>query len=182
MSDQIDTQYISRTARAAGEEVAAEMQDIHGPLWEARENLAKLVVSLSSAILVGTITFSGGLIGSSTASATCPGLVIISWSLLFVALCAGVVSVWFSTNLKSFRVRLTNAEPDFVENAGKLDPSLTAEQLKKEIVQLVLKYANSATKPIGRAETGSRHSLTVSLVSFGLGVGVFLWFGALQVT
>jgi hypothetical protein len=181
MSDEIDTDYVSTTARAAAMEVASEMQEVHGPLWEARENLAKLAVSLSSAILVGTITFSGGLVGSTAPSATCPILVITSWSLLFVSLVAGVISLWFSTTFKSFRVRLTNAEPALIESAGKLDPSLPPEKLQQELVKLVVNYANAGSKPVGRADTGARVSLVTSLISFGLGVGVFLWFGALQV-
>jgi len=182
MTDQIDPDYVSKTARAAAEEVSAEMQEVHGPLWEARENLAKLAVSLSSAILVGTITFSGGLVGSAAPSATCPILVIVSWSLLFVSLVAGVVSLWFSTTFKSFRVRLTNAEPELVASAEKLDSTLPPEELQQELIKLVVKYANAGSKPVGRADTGARVTLIASLLSFGLGVGVFLWFGALQVT
>jgi hypothetical protein len=182
MSNQIDTEYVSATAKAAAEKVSAEIQEIYGPLWEAREDLAKLVVSLSSAILVGTITFSGGLIGVDAPTATCPFLVIYSWCLLFLALSAGVVSLWFSANLKSFRLRLTNAEPQLIESAGKLDPSLPLDELQKELIKLVVKYANSGSKPIGRSDSGSGTFLKISLVSFGLGLGVFLWFGALQVT
>ena len=89
MPDQIDTQYIAETARAATEGVSAEVQEVHGPLWDARESLAKLVVSLSSASL----------------TTNCPILVVISWFLLFLALISSVISLWFSTNLKSFRVR-----------------------------------------------------------------------------
>lgn len=182
MPDQINTEYVAETARKAAEEVSSEMQEVHGPLWEARENLAKLVVSLSSAILVGTITFSGALIGSTGPEATCPILVILSWSLLFIALSSGVVSLWFSTSLKSFRVRLTNAESSLVESAGKIDPSLPPEALQEDLVKLVAAYANAGSKPVGRADAGARYALVMSLASFGLGVGVFLWFGALQVT
>lgn len=182
MPDRIDTQYVAETARAAAEEVSAEMQEVHGPLWDARESLAKLVVSLSSAILVGTITFSGDLIGSSSLTANCPILVVISWFLLFLALVSSVMSLWFSTNLKSFRVRLTNAEPALEESAKNIDPLLPPDELQLKLVELVAKYANAGSVPLGRADVGARWSLNISLISFSLGVGVFLWFGALQVT
>jgi len=182
MPVQIDTDYVTETARAAAREVSEEIQEVHGPLWEAREQLAKLVVSLSSAILVGTITFSGDFIGSQEDSAQCPALVVVSWLLLFTSLVAGVVSLWFSTTFKSFRVRLTNAEPALKESAGQLDPLLPPDELQKELVALVASFAKAGSEPVGRADTGARLALVGSLISFALGVGVFLWFGALQVT
>jgi hypothetical protein len=182
MSDRINTLYVAETARAAAEEVSVEMQKVHGPLWDARDSLAKLVVSLSSAILVGTITFSGDLIGSGSLTTNCPILVVTSWFLLFLALVSSVMSLWFSANLKSFRVRLTNAEPALKDRAGKIDPSLPTDQLQQKLVELVSEYANAGSVPLGRADVGARWSLNISLISFSFGVGVFLWFGALQVT
>ena len=61
MTSPINTEYIIQKARIAGQEVGADMVTVHSLLWEGRENLAKLIISLSSAIIVGTITFSGSL-------------------------------------------------------------------------------------------------------------------------
>lgn len=182
MSNRIDTHYVTETARAAAAEVASEVNEVHGPLWEARENLSKLLVSLSSGILVGTITFSGELMGVGNAAPVCSALVVVSWSMLFFSLISAILSLWFSTTFKSFMVRFTNAEPALLASLRHVDASMPVEELKEHLVDEIAKMARAASQPLGYADTGARISLIASLFLFSAGVGVFLWFGALQVT
>ena len=181
-SKKIDTDYIVETAKNAGAEVSKEIAEVHGPIWEGQENLAKLIISLSSAMLVGTITFSANLVGDEGSRTNCPQLLIGSWILLFLTICLAGMSLWFAVTLKSFRARLTNAEPFLHSGAQTIDPDLSPEQITDKCIELVKEYAGAATKPLGRADNGARYSLNASLVFFCLGLAVFLWFGALQIT
>ncbi len=178
----INTDHIVETAKNAGAEVSKEITEVHGPIWEGQENLAKLIISLSSAMLVGSVTFSGSLVGNNGSPPDSPLLLILSWILLFLTMCSAGLSLWFSLTLKGFRARLTNAEPSLKKGAEKIDPNLTPEQITEKSVELVRAYANAATNPIGSADNGARYSLNISLVFFCLGLGIFLWFGALQIT
>lgn len=118
---EINTEYIVKQARYAGEEAGAKMLEVHGRLWEGRENLAKLIISLSSAMLVGTITFSGSLLGSNSSFTTCPNLLVTSWVLLFFTMSLGLLSLWHSNTLKSFRAMFFNSEPQIEEKASQLN-------------------------------------------------------------
>ena len=182
MTNEINTEYIVQKARIAAEEVGADMVTVHGLLWEGRENLAKLIISLSSAILVGTITFSKGLLGSETSDPTCPSLLIISWALLFLSLACGIYSLWHANTLKTFRIRFLNSEPSIEKEASNLDSTLPKNELKEKIVAIVKKYSDASLNPLGTADKHATYSLNTSLVFFGLGLGSFLIYGALQVT
>jgi len=155
---------------------------VHGRLWEGRENLAKLIISLSSAMLVGTVTFSSTLLGSTSSATSCPNLLIISWSLLFLSMCLGILSLWHSNTLKSFRARFFNSEPKIEQEASKLDPEVSQEDSIKQILSIVKKYSDASLKPLGNADRNAHYSLNAALIIFSLGVGAFLFFGALQVT
>ena len=178
----IDKSEVIGRARQAGREVGKEIAEVHGPIWEGQENLAKLIISLTSAILVGSVTFSGDLVGMGSSSAQCPMLLVSSWIILYLAMCSAGLTLWLSLTLKSFRARLTNAEPSLKEQAEAIDPNLTPEKILEKSVGIVRRYANSVTEPIGRADCGTRYSLNVSLILFCLGLGLFLWFGSLQIT
>ncbi|MDH5784132.1 MAG: hypothetical protein OEZ16_00820 [Chromatiales bacterium] len=182
MPKEIDTKYIVQQARYAGEEAGAKMAEVHGRLWEGRENLAKLIVSLSSTMLVGTITFSSSFLGSNAANTSYPNLLIISWVVLFLSMCLGIVSLWHSNTLKSFRARFFNSEPAMKQEAEQLNPEASQEELIQGVLSIVKKYSDSALEPLASADRIAHYSLGGALVLFGLGVGSFLFFGALQVT
>ena len=182
MEKKIDTDYIVQLASAAAKEVNEEMSEIHGRVWDGREDLAKLLISLSSAILVGTVTFSGSLLKVGSDQASCPSLIILSWFLLFLSLSAGLFSLWHSNTLKSFRARFTNSEPDIAREAEQLDPLKAPEDLMPEIMVIIRKYSDLSVQPLGNADKNSSYSLMAALITFGLGVGTFLIFGALQIT
>lgn len=181
MPKEINKEYIVLQARSAGEEAGAKMAEVHGRLWEGRENLAKLIVSLSSAMLVGTITFSSSLITSNSPTPSSSGLIVLSWVLLFLSMCLGILSLWHSNTLKSFRARFFNSEPAIEQEASQLNPEASQEELTQGILAIVKKYSDSSLEPLGSADRNAHYSLNAALVLFGLGVGAFLVFGAIQV-
>ena len=182
MQKEIDTKSIVQLARSAGEGAGAKMVEVHGRLWEGRENLAKLIISLSSAMLVGTITFSSTLLSSSSGVTSWPDLLLISWFLLYLSMCLGILSLWHSNTLKSFKARFFNSEPEIKQEASELNPEMSQEDLTKEILSIIKKHSDAALKPLGSADRIAHYSLNAALVIFSLGVGAFLFFGALQVT
>jgi hypothetical protein len=179
---EINTDYIVQKARLAGEKAGAQMAEVHGRWWEGRENLAKLIISLSSVMLVGTITFSSNLVGPNSTTPLCPSLLVTSWVLQFTAMCLGILSLWHSNTLKSFRARFFNSENNIKEEVAQLNSELPAEKLTIQIFAIIKKYSDSSLAPLESADRRSQNSLNAALVTFGMGVGVFLVFGAIQVT
>jgi hypothetical protein len=179
---EIDTRYIVQQARYAGEEAGAKMAEVHGRLWEGRENLAKLIVSLSSTMLVGTITFSNSFLGSNATNTSCPNFLISSWVVLFLSMCFGILSLWHSNTLKSFRARMFNSEAAMKQEVVQLNSESSQEELMQGVLSIVKKYSDAGLEPLGSADRNAHYSLSGALVLFGLGVGAFLFFGAMQVT
>ena len=64
---------IQKAVELTAKMINSEIAEIHGPLWNFRVEYAKLLISLCSVILVGTITFSSSLFNPKS------GIVYASW-------------------------------------------------------------------------------------------------------
>jgi hypothetical protein len=76
-----------------------EFDRMHSPYWDARNDLSKTVISLSSGSVVLTVTFSSSLIGPERAN---PWVYLLfgSWASFLITIILAIVSLWVATNLK----------------------------------------------------------------------------------
>lgn len=73
---------------------------IHAPYWEARNDLIKNIISLASASIVLTVTFSGTLVNRDT-----PGswkyLLFGSWLSFLLSIISAILFLWLAAKLRS---------------------------------------------------------------------------------
>lgn len=80
------------------QEAAAYLHKIYQPQWDARGDVLKTIVSLSSASIVLSVTFSSSLRGLYL-SAVWRYLILFSFAALIVSLILAVVALWTGTRV-----------------------------------------------------------------------------------
>ncbi len=149
---EINSKLLTDNAIAAGDSIAREIFEVHGSLWKSREELSKLVISLSSAFLVGTISFSSSIVGQGTNLASCTEVLVYSWVALFITICAGIFSLWHSNTLHSFHARFTNSQPNIEQEISELNAEEPVEEIMKKAMIIVKKYSDVSLEPLGKAD------------------------------
>jgi hypothetical protein len=177
MKDQINREYLEQHAEEAGQDIANQINSVYGPLWRHRLDLAKLIVSLNSIIIVGTVTFSGSIIQASGVRGT-GYLLELSWVFFFLSLVAALGSLWTHAELLSFQARWVNTMPKLRERFDALDSQ--SPRLVDEILGIVGEESNKALQPSGTADIWSKRLLNSSILFFVFGLFSFLLFGADQ--
>ncbi len=178
MAKEINKDYLRQEAENAARDIRSKIDEVHGPYWKSRSEISKLIISLSSAILVGTITFSGSLLTSPAGTAQYPSFVITSWVFLLLSLLLGIASVWFNATLMSFHPRFINSGPELDKRFEELNPE--SETLVNDILSIVGEISNKALEPVGSADKWAHRATIASLIFFALGISIFILFGALQ--
>ncbi|PHS76131.1 MAG: hypothetical protein COB19_02195 [Porticoccus sp.] len=176
--DPINRDYLEQNAEDTGRDIVAKINEVHGPQWKHRLELTKLMVSLTSAILVGTITFSGTLIQSKVPQNP-SWLLILSWALILASLIAALGSFWAHSNLLSFHPRWVNSMPTLRSRFEKLKPN--SPNLVQDILDIIGQESIKALEPVGKADIWSNRLLKSSFATFVVGLICFLIFGACQI-
>jgi ABC-type bacteriocin/lantibiotic exporter with double-glycine peptidase domain len=181
MSLQVNSDYVAKQASAAASEIVAEIEKVHGPIWASRQELCKLIITLASAVLVGTITFAEKIIGSHNTSYYAGLVLLVSWSLFFVSICSALLTIWYAGVLQTLRARFANAEPHLKEDALKIQTD-TLEELVTKSMDIMKKYSDAALNAMVPADEKTAFFTGAALSAFCLGLAVFIICGALQVT
>jgi hypothetical protein len=148
-----------------------DIESVHGPYWNARYELAKNVVSLSSASLVFTITFSKSVIDTATVGVW-KYLLFGSWLAFLLSLISAVSCLWISIKLKSFGARLFNQRAKIREAIEQFD--ISKPNPTNEIERLLL-TALSPMQPVDKWAGRLLHaSLILFIVALAL-LGSFGW-------
>jgi len=180
MKLRVDPERLASKARDIGRETAEEIVAVHGPLWKARDDLTKLVLSLATAILAGTISFSSSILNQTSSSFASLAL-IFCWFLMLIAICCGLASLWSANTLQSFRVRFTNAEPHIKAEARKIEAS-SEDEVMSAISDIIKRYSEEALNPLGPADVRAKYMSLAALVLFASSLGVFIVVGGILVT
>lgn len=88
-------------------ETAEKMATVHNTFWESRTNICKVLLTIPSAVLVGTISFSGSLLGPRKQVMTCSSVLITAWVLFVLSIISAVVNFWLSYQLSSYKVQFS---------------------------------------------------------------------------
>lgn len=166
------------SAENAAEHTVDKMNKVHGPHWKSRADLAKLIISISTAILVSTITFSSTLLDKPNTS--CPELLILSWMAFFITLIGGVLCLYYATKLHTSLVIFINSGPE-LENEIKALTNPKSPPSMEDIGAVVEKYSNQAFAPLGAADKKAEQAIKTAMTALVSGLLLFLLFGAIQV-
>jgi hypothetical protein len=178
MTVRANTSEAARHLQESADGVISEMEKVHGPIWGARESLARLLISLASAVLVGSVAFADSILASE--SAWSQRALLISWVFFFLSITAGVLSVWHAGTLTQARARFVNSEPAFKEEAEQL-AAASAEELLRGVFAIVKRYSDGVFESIGQADAKTERYTRCSIWAFILGLALFVLCGALQI-
>jgi hypothetical protein len=178
----VNADYVAKQAGSAADEIVTEIEKVHGPIWASLKELCKLIISLASAILVGTITFAEKILDAHKAS---PGAVLAlkaSWLLFFVSICSSLLTVWYAGMFQTLRARFLNSEPQLKKDASNIQAN-SQQELDQKILDLVEQYSNSALNVVKPADERTALYTRIALVTFNCAaLAVFIVCGALKVT
>lgn len=160
------------------DQVTEKIDRVHGPYWKARNDFLKLLITINTAVIAGTVTFSSSFIDSSNTT-QCLNLLYVAWSLLFVSLISSVIAIWLSSQLYLFYPRYFNTKDKLEEKIKELDSK--SGDYQRNIVTLFQQTINEAIQPVGKADSRTDIASKISLATLVAGLGAFLLFGGIQI-
>jgi hypothetical protein len=147
-----------------------EIEKTHGPIWNARYELAKNIVSLSSASLVLTVTFSKS-ITDPNGPFTWKYLLFGSWLALLLSLISAILSLWVSIKLKTFGAR-------FFNQRAKIRGALDSLDLNKpDPLKGLRNLVDEVLVPLSPVDVWQGRFLNLSLIMFIVALALLGAFG-----
>ena len=140
-------------------EFARDTIEPYKPEWAERREVAKTLISLASAALIFTITFSTSIITPST-SQFWRYSVLVCWLAFISSLACSLGSLWFSAGLSSLPVRLE-------QNSDKVIQAVK-DTLNGEGADLIAPIFAENFNKIARQDLLAYRLLRISLCSFGI--------------
>ncbi|HJP95794.1 MAG TPA: hypothetical protein VJ843_00325 [Candidatus Saccharimonadales bacterium] len=139
-----------------------EANALLGPSWDARDNIARTLISISSAAVALTLTFSNS-IAALLGNVFWKYFVFIAWILFMLSILASILSLLTSRNAKTLL-------PGFMKQTIKLftlsdsekDQIDSIEQLTDDTVNKLLKFHKN--------NRWSERFLKVALICFGVAI------------
>ncbi|HEX8708809.1 MAG TPA: hypothetical protein VF723_11245 [Pyrinomonadaceae bacterium] len=170
-SNNVDLQEGIRAFLSHYERMPEEIERTHSPFWNARYELAKNVISLASASLVLTVTFSTSLTGPGKVG-NWKYLLICSWIAFLLSLISATSSLWVSINLKTVAARFLNQSVKVMQVLDNLD--LSSPNPTQELQGVI----NEILVPLKPIEVWQGRFLNISLIMFMIALtllGAFGW-------
>lgn len=177
---EIDTENVMKAIRSTGDQLIERIELVHGPYWNSRLDIVKTVLGLTSAILVGTIAFSSSLAGPNQETINIPCLLFTSWFLLFSSLCAATFNLWHMYKLRAVHPNFFNKSNEITDQLNKVSPKENGEDLLPDIMNIMATAVRDSVSPSTPSDRFSHYGLAVQLISFTLGLFMFLFFGMAQ--
>lgn len=165
---------------SAANEIIDEIEKVHGPIWAGRQELCKLIITLSSALLAGTITFSGKILETPDPTGCIRPVLVLSWVMTYASICFCLVTMWYSNKFHDIRARLVNSEAELAAQASSLEAA-NEEQLVMETLALVKKHTEAILSKVRPADRKTQLLTLLALITYCLGIGAFIVCGALKI-
>lgn len=159
------------------EQEATHIDRVHGPLWEARAEVIRNLVSIGAAILAGTVTFLDS--SPPTLAAPLEWPLIASWVLLLASISSGLFVLWQSVTLRSFYPKLFNSRPTIRSEFENLD--LTQPTAPDQSAAILKRVVDGVVGPMGSADRRAQLSARICLISFFLSMIAFAIFAVARV-
>ena len=163
------------------DEAAKKISTVHGPYWNSRLDVSKVVLTITAAVLVGTVSFSSSLIGPGKEDLQWQWSLFLSWGLFLISGAASVYAMWHLYKLNAYHVLLTNRQPYLEKKLKEIGPRNDEAQLKREIDRKILSITNETLSPLALSDKYSHRLLAIQLGSFVTALLVFIIFGIAQI-
>ena len=150
---------------------ASDTVEPYKPLWAERREIAKTLISLTSAALIFTITFSSSFISPST-SRFWRGCILACWIAFVFSLASALGSLWFSSELSALPILID-------EKASKIKEAAKAGFQTRDPYPIGALFAEGLDK-VARQDLTALRLLHVSLAFFGVALLVLTSIGIRQ--
>jgi hypothetical protein len=154
----------------ATKETLDEMNKVHGPYWQARNDLARVLITVSAAILALTVTFSSSNLLNRTPE-YCIYLILFTWFFLICTIMVCIASLWLTMKISSVHIHFVNQQPIFLK---KVEQMLAHGRFEKEFFEGLF---SAPFKNVGKNDTWSYRLLLTGLVFFSLSLISLCWVG-----
>ena len=178
---EVDVERVKPVVSKTVTDTAEKMESIHSSFWDTRIDVCKALLTITSAVLVGTISFSGSLIGPGKEEMVCYQALIASWGFFVLSIIAAVLSLWCSYHLNSYKVLFFNSKGIIGERLRAIGPQENKKKLTGALDEAVLDLTSQTIISLKNYDKWSHYSTATQLLMFVLGVVSFLVFGVVQV-
>jgi hypothetical protein len=148
-----------------------EFDKLHAPYWNARTELVKTLISLSSASIVVTVTFSNNLLSSGRRDSW-RYFLFGSWISFLLSVVSAVMFLWLSTRLKTIPTMFLYHEEKIKNILNRID--LAPSDASKHVVAIL----GETRQSLFRADKWGTRWLNLSIIMFILALvllGLFGW-------
>lgn len=151
----------------------ADHSELYKSVWVERREAGKILVSLSSASLVFSITFSASIITPWTPMAW-RYYILVCWISLIGSLASAIGSLWFSMELSGLPALITISEEKILEEIKKAMSNPNFGELQAGL------FIGEHTGKLARQDLTAQWLLRASLGLFGLALIMLTIVGVLQ--
>ncbi len=103
----------------ATKETVEEYIKVFSMNWTARNDFAKVIIALSSAILALTVTYASGTIFKTLPDQLAP-LMFVEWILLLFAINYAIASLWFHITVTKAHILFVQQRPQFIKKVEEM--------------------------------------------------------------
>ncbi|HHI4990392.1 hypothetical protein CGG83_13515 [Vibrio parahaemolyticus] len=178
---EVDIEKVEPVVSKTITDTAEKMATVHGSFWSSRADICKALLTITCAVLVGTISFSGSLIGPGKQEMACSTALIISWLFFVLSIISAVMSLWCSYQLSSYKVQFFNSNGAVGDRLRAIGAQEDKKKLKGALDEAVLDLTSQTINLLSNYDKRSHYAVAGQLALFVLGIISFLVFGVAQV-
>jgi hypothetical protein len=149
------------------EETAAKITTTFKTQWDVRNDVARTLLTLSSAVLVSSISLSSHITNHKWLLAVC-------WATLLLAIISAIDTIWFSLGLFSLPATIFNIRSKLQQRMKNFD----IEHRDREVDQIINEFVARRISSMDKLDRRAMKPLKVSISMFLIGLlctGVIGW-------
>lgn len=152
------------------QDLAKQVTEALKPQWEARRDVAKTIISLSSATLVFTITFASSFVKPDIPSFW-RYAVLVCWLAFVCSLILSLASLWLAIGINDLPAQVLARAKDFNEATKEYNPQVPLES------DPIYAVFNQEFQHVVHKDINARRLFNASLICFGIALVVFVSLG-----
>lgn len=165
-------------AHKVSKDISAEIEEVHGGYWEKRYDIAKVLITLTSSMLVVEITFYNSIIDSFT-NVTSPIIMVLSWCATLFSLLFAISCLRATMKISAHRLQL------FYALHLSTKESFSAKFQKKELSESIVKNAYETSQKVFHQimehDKGANRTITASIYSLAIALVFLMAFGVTNI-
>lgn len=178
---ELNKEAVSKVLAQTFDDTTARIHEVHGRYWKSRLDACKTVLTLTSAILAGTVTFSERLLDGRSGSPAPAWILEGAWAFFAFSILAALYALWHLYSLESVGPAFFNARSKVDAEVDAVPPMESDEALSARLDQIVKSAVADALRSATASDRTSHLAVGAQYFLFGIGMVAFVIFGILLV-